>query len=37
MGAGWWKGEGVGRWVQGGGEGREEVGGCRVVERGGRR
>ena len=37
MGAEWWTGEGGGRWMQDGGEEREEVGGCRVVERGGRR
>ena len=37
MGAGWWRGEVGGRWMQDGGEGREEVGGRRVVERGGRR
>ena len=37
MDVGWLRGEGGGRWVQDGGQGREEVGGCRVVERGGRR
>ena len=34
MDVGRWRGEGGGRWVQGGGEGRKEVGGCRTVERG---
>ena len=37
MDVGRWRGEGGGRWVQGSGQGREEVGGCRTVERGGRR
>ena len=37
MDVGWWTGEGGGRWVQGGREGRVEVGGCRTVDRGGRR